>query len=430
MRARRRHGQTPRAAGGREGVALMLALVFVVLMAAIVVEFYFDAQVDASLAISRDAQFEAYVAAKSAVAEGMALLAADLLQSMGAGEQQTGQAVQLAPPGEYDSYWDAVPWAGGAPMKPMNDAMMRSTIRDEYGKINLNALLVPDESGALVENEWLVQSLRVFFQLRDPELGLDPVDAILDWLDYGDSDEERPEGAEKDYYAGLEIPYPCKNGPMDSVEELLLMPGITPELYYGDPKEVEKAAEQEGMPPVLPLSAYLTVHGDWQGRVNVNTAEYDTLLAVLTGYAQVEPNASYDPQLVTDQIFEFQFNEQPITNLNELRQIMPVQSGPAVSPRQQQVTQPRFGAKQGRQPPPPVQSPVPGAQQQQQQQAGGAEAIFRVNSYVFRIYGDGMMDDTLVRVEAVVWRSPFDPTDIEGGGTADPFRILAWKVIQ
>jgi general secretion pathway protein K len=423
-RARRRN---PAAGGRREGVALMLALVFVVLMAAIVVEFYFDAQVDASLAISRDAQFEAYVAAKSAVAEGMALLAADLLQSMGAGQQQAGQPVQLAPPGEYDSYWDAVPWAGGAPMKPMNDAMMRTTVSDEYGKINLNALLVPDENGTLTENEWLVQALRIFFQLRDPELGVDPVDAILDWLDYGDSDEERPEGAERDYYAGLEIPYPCKNGPMDSVEELLLIPGITPELYYGKPKEVQKAAEQKDAPPVLPLTAYLTVHGDWQGRVNVNTAEYDTLLAVLTAYQQTQPGSSYDPQLVTDQIFEYQFNEQPITNLNELRQIMPVQTAPVQHQPQRQVLQPGFGAKQARQVAPPVQQPGAG---RDEAAAGGAEAIFRVNSFVFRIHGDGMMDDTLVRIEAVVWRSPFDPGDTEGGGATDPFRILAWKVIQ
>jgi hypothetical protein len=61
---------------------------------------------------------------------------------------------------------------------------------------------------------------------------------------------------------------------------------------------------------------------------------------------------------------------------------------------------------------------------------GGANDIFRVDSSVFRIYGDGMLEDTLVRASAVVWRSPFNQADTAGGGTNDPFRIIDWKVIQ
>jgi general secretion pathway protein K len=61
------------------------------------------------------------------------------------------------------------------------------------------------------------------------------VDSILDWYDNeGEEDEiTHPNGAEADYYAGLPQPYPIKNGRFDSLEELLLVRGVTPELFYG-----------------------------------------------------------------------------------------------------------------------------------------------------------------------------------------------------
>ena len=56
--------------------------------------------------------------------------------------------------------------------------------------------------------------------------------AILDWID---SDEERRVGgAESADYQGLAIPYSARNAPMESVEELLQIQGITPALFYGE----------------------------------------------------------------------------------------------------------------------------------------------------------------------------------------------------
>jgi type II secretory pathway component PulK len=56
-------------------------------------------------------------------------------------------------------------------------------------------------------------------------------DSILDWLDA--DDEPREYGAESDYYASLDPPYACKNGPLDTVEELLRVKGVTPQLLFG-----------------------------------------------------------------------------------------------------------------------------------------------------------------------------------------------------
>ncbi len=57
------------------------------------------------------------------------------------------------------------------------------------------------------------------------------VNSILDWIDQDDL--RRPEGAESDYYMELERPYLSKNGELQSLEELLLIRGVTLELYQG-----------------------------------------------------------------------------------------------------------------------------------------------------------------------------------------------------
>lgn len=66
---------------------------------------------------------------------------------------------------------------------------------------------------------------------RDTDVIGDIVDSILDWRD-GDN-LMRLHGAENEYYLGLKRPYRAKNGWFDSPEELLLVRGVTPALYYG-----------------------------------------------------------------------------------------------------------------------------------------------------------------------------------------------------
>jgi len=313
-----------------------------------------------------------------------------------------------------DSEVDGSQWHLGAAFEPLNEATMRTSIADEFGKINLNALLVY-ENGQPTRNDPLVNALREFFLLRD-DSGYDPVDAIIDWLDYNDGDAEEPEGAESEFYQGLENPYSCKNGPMTSIEELLLIRGITPELYFGDPEQ-----EQE------PLSEYLTVHGDWRGRVNVNTAKVEVIAAILAGQAN-------NPDLgAAEQIYE-EARMAPIDNASQLRQFVPEQPVDTSSDILDTERRPRNAGGNMDQL----------RRLQQRQQRESIEGMFRFNSNTFRIYGDGMAEDTQVRVEAYVFRQPYDPRDMEEEmsrlGTLEQqefvdmpqqlFRILEWKIVQ
>jgi type II secretory pathway component PulK len=74
-------------------------------------------------------------------------------------------------------------------------------------------------------------------------------DAILDWID--EDDEPREFGCEIEYYSGLSPPYAPRNAPLITVEELLLVRDVTPELLYGldqnrngtiDPNELQNSA--------------------------------------------------------------------------------------------------------------------------------------------------------------------------------------------
>jgi DNA uptake protein ComE-like DNA-binding protein len=65
-----------------------------------------------------------------------------------------------------------------------------------------------------------------------PGMTEDITNAILDWID---SDEEiRPGGAETATYEALAIPYSARNGPLESIDELLQIQGVTPALFYGE----------------------------------------------------------------------------------------------------------------------------------------------------------------------------------------------------
>ena len=394
-------GESP-VANPQAGVALLLAVVFIALLSAMVFSFLYEMEVDAVFVQNQGADFQARVAANSAVVNGMMVLA----------EQYASMLESGMPP--VDSEVDGSQWHLGAAFEPLNEATMRTSIADEFGKINLNALLVY-ENGQPTRNDPLVNALREFFLLRD-DSGYDPVDAIIDWLDYNDGDAEEPEGAESDFYQGLENPYSCKNGPMTSIEELLLIRGITPELYFGDPEQ-----EQE------PLSEYLTVHGDWRGRVNVNTAKVEVIAAMLAGHAN-------NPDLgAAEQIYE-EARMAPIDNASQLRRFIPEQPVDTSSDILETERRPRNAGGNMDQL----------RRLQQRQQRESIEGMFRFNSNTFRIYGDGMAEDTQVRVEAYVFRQPYDPRDMEEEmsrlGTLEQqefvdmpqqlFRILEWKIVQ
>ena len=396
------HSERP----GEEGLALVLALLFVVLLTAIVVDFTYEMQVEASFAEVHITELEAYMAAKSAIASGLGLLAADLMISEEDAEYQQSEVV--------DSLEDI--WAGGVPMAPINKAIMQCKIVDEYGKLNLNALVVyPPETraggemggggggvqGLEMVDEYLRAALYTLFSVREPKEGSpeEMVDSIIDWLDY--DDEPSPNGVETDYYSSLDPPYAAKNGPMDSIEELLLIPGITPEFYFGDPDKDQ-----------IPLNQLLTVHGHPEGKLNINTAELEVLEAYFSADGQMP-----DPYNEATATIERTEALGPYFTMQELEE-----EGKILPPADPRGGAGRANSNRG---------------DDRDREDGEEEFVpfkpmLTLSSQVFRLYGDGESADAKVRIEAYVWRDTGHMTDqgVEASGSQQMFRIIDWRVIR
>jgi general secretion pathway protein K len=178
------------------------------------------------------------------------------------------------------------------------EASFHVTIQDLERKIPINRLV--DDQGMVVpaQKELLTRFLNLDeFNLESDQVD-DIVDAIIDWLDPDDNTTGFG-GAENSYYQSLETPYSCRNGPMESIEELLLVKGITKDLYEG----------ADGMPGI---ANYLTIYGD--GMININTAPLLVLKAL-----------SDD---ITDEVFEDldnfrkdQNNEDDLKNISWIQNV-------------------------------------------------------------------------------------------------------------
>jgi general secretion pathway protein K len=156
-------------------------------------------------------------------------------------------------------------------------------ITDELSKIQVNALVSFPDSRKFNQAQVMLWDRYLRYigtedQLKEESEPVAIVNSVKDWLDSGDDDATTGlSGAESDYYMDLEPPYASRNGPIPDLAELLLIKGITPELFYG-------SGEIPGM------SQYMTVHGmkagagttyNWPGRININTAELPVLAALL-----------------------------------------------------------------------------------------------------------------------------------------------------
>lgn len=145
------------------------------------------------------------------------------------------------------------------------DGYFIATVEDEAGKIPLNKLVNGNEYNTVIR-EILIRLL------KQPEFGLDVkkideiVDSIKDWIDADPS--ASPYGAETSYYSSLDPPYEAKNAPLDCIEELLMVKGITQEIFYG-------TKEKPG------LAQFVTADSD--GFININTAPKMVLRALADG---------------------------------------------------------------------------------------------------------------------------------------------------
>jgi general secretion pathway protein K len=230
------------------GVALLLAVVITGIIVAVGLHFNVSMREDLVASSRTGKGVKAGVIARSGVNIALAALYED-------GKQ-----------GETDTLKD--PWAKAQAVALYSGSLFDEgrcelVISDHCGRINLNRLIdqtgKPDPKQRAVLERFL--NHKAF--AADNQSVSDLLDALTDWLD--EDDQITGFGAENSYYLSLAEPYECKNGPMDSIDELLLVRGMTKEFYYG-------TSERPG------ISVFISIHGD--GRININTAPQEVLYAL------------------------------------------------------------------------------------------------------------------------------------------------------
>ena len=272
----------------QRGVALLVVLAFVIILAVLASVFAINMQVEAKLARNADAGAEVEWLCRSGVE-----MAKYVLSQQMADTQQP-----------YDSLSQS--WAGGpGSTNGFNPLLDSINLTDSaWGEGTLLGLLYPDEDpgegfrcsikimdmerkfniNRAAERSMGRYPLEQTFEMMGVDVSLIPylVDAIIDWRDQDSA--VGVNGAESEYYEPLG--YLAKNGPIDDLRELLLIKDITPEMYWGNATNslvagtVPTTVEDEGESlnynyALVDLFTPLSL-----GYININTAPAEVLQLV------------------------------------------------------------------------------------------------------------------------------------------------------
>ena len=259
----------------QNGMALLLVLVIITLLTSLLMELSYSTLVDQRLTETFRDSTKAYYLAKGGIAAGRMLLKADK--------------------NDYDSTDEL--WHTGIINYPVGQGAVSVAITDLDGKLAINELVNGNNPQTVVVDRFyrLFSSLEIE-HLADPA---ELVAALIDWLDSGNQNYQLIQtdgldipvsGAENDYYQGLANGYSCKNGPLESMDELLLVKGFSQEV-------------------VNIVAPYLTVNGS--NKININTASDKVLLSL---------SAQLDEQTI-EVILEHR-QDGPIEKITELESLL------------------------------------------------------------------------------------------------------------
>lgn len=237
----------------QDGMALLLTIMTLAILVVVTIQYYKDNWHGLLVSHNYVTRNQLKVVAQSGVNFGIALLEKDMENDA------------------FDTLMDSWAKSTGIDFDGLFDNVnLTVTVTDLSGRLQINSLSgsptgnnnkkVQQEIKNILLN--LLQSES--FQIEEERLALEIVDAIVDWVD--EDDIESDQGAETSYYQSLQNPYNCRNGLIQSIEELLLIKGVSLDVLHG-------TAKTPG------LADFLTVHGN-DSKININTASKELIKAM------------------------------------------------------------------------------------------------------------------------------------------------------
>lgn len=261
---------SPTRRSGESGLALILVLGAVIALTAIVAGFTYSMKVEARLAQNYESDAEMLWMARSGVELARYILAQELLTPEGRMFDALNQK-----------------WAGGVG-SITNDVLAGISLTDNTLGRGRFSLKITDQERRFNINSADRIVLEHALSIMNVEVASHGtlIDSILDWRD--PDNDPMINGAESDdFYLRSDPPYFAKNGPIDDLTELLLVKGMTPEVFWGsgstnvvheDPEEltrVERLRQRDK--PFIAFGFNDVFTAVSAPQVNINTCTAETL---------------------------------------------------------------------------------------------------------------------------------------------------------
>ena len=247
------------------GIALIIALIAILVLSALAAGFALSMKVETRLAFNANSETQLYWLGRSGVELARWVLAQERCP--------------------YDSLNQI--WAGGPGSDCETNGPLAGFSLNNYsvggGTISLKIIDLERKANINTANGLEIQQALTLMGVDANDISV-VADSIQDWIDPDDL--PRVAGAESDYYQGLDPPYYAKNAPIDDISELLLVRGVTPEMYNGGSAPNPSGmtfhhklgfGTAPGQPPDYPFGLKDVFTPISTGHININTADANVL---------------------------------------------------------------------------------------------------------------------------------------------------------
>lgn len=203
-----------------------------------------------------------------------------------AGAQRASWILSQEPPGPTSLQQI---WAGGPGVGPETNSPLAGISLKDFpvgtGSVDLEMTELESKFNVNTADSELLRQILTTMGVDAGQIS-DVADSIQDWIDTDDA--TKPAGAESDVYQGMMPPYNAKNAPIDSIEELQLIKGITPEMFKGGsanpnpslPRHKLGFGTAPGQAADYPFGLRDVLTPYSSGRININTASSNVLACV------------------------------------------------------------------------------------------------------------------------------------------------------
>ena len=256
--------------GSEAAIALVIVMISIFVLTVLAGGFAYSMKVETRLAHNANSETELEWLGRSGVEKARWILSEQL-------------KIAQEPYDGLDQVWAGGP--GGIGTSNSALAQVQLNIEVPNGRADITIVDLERRANINVASEAILQQALMVMNVDAGEM-TPIVNCVLDWIDPDEN--VRIQGAESDVYQNFipNHPYSSKDGPMDDLSELLMIKGITPELYYGSsatnyqqrtfrPQGGLLGQATQGPIYTVGLTNLFTPLSD--GKININTASAEVL---------------------------------------------------------------------------------------------------------------------------------------------------------